>query len=63
MIDAAVICGTPGQVTRRLRESREAGMRHFVFITMSVFVSARAGLYEINASRRIARALRTDGDA
>lgn len=61
VIDMAVICGTPEQVTTRLRAFRDAGMRHFIFIPMSVLVSARAGLYEIRASRRVARALRTDG--
>jgi phthiodiolone/phenolphthiodiolone dimycocerosates ketoreductase len=49
--------GTPKQVTAKLREFGEAGMRHTTLILGSALVSQRAALYSLRALWQIRRAL------
>lgn len=55
---AIAVHGTPEQVTARLREFGEAGMRHAVLALGSAFDSQRAALYSLRALWKIRRALR-----
>jgi phthiodiolone/phenolphthiodiolone dimycocerosates ketoreductase len=51
--------GTPEQVTARLREFGDAGLRHVVLGPLSAFITVRDLVHAGWAVRRIARSLRT----
>ena len=53
------IVGTPEQVTTRLRQFGDAGLRHVVLAPVSAFLTVRDFVYAGWALRRIARSLRT----
>jgi len=53
------LVGTPEQVTDRLRQFGEAGLRHAVLVPLSSVITLRNWVYDVVAVRRIARSLRT----
>lgn len=58
LTEGPLLWGTPRQVTAKLREFAEAGMRHVVLAPVSGLVSKRAALYGLWATGRIAQSLR-----
>lgn len=58
MTDGPLLWGTPEQVTARLREFGDVGLRHVVLEPVSGLVSKRAALFGLRATARVARALR-----
>ena len=59
VIRNGVLVGTPEQVTARLRQFGDAGLRHVVLAPLSAFITVRDFAYAGWAIRRIARSLRT----
>jgi phthiodiolone/phenolphthiodiolone dimycocerosates ketoreductase len=59
VIGAGVIVGTPEQVTARLREFGDAGLRHVVLAPLSAFITVRDLVHAGWAVRRVARSRRT----
>ena len=57
------LIGTPEQVTARLQQFGDAGLRHAVLVPLSSIITVRDFVYAAWAVRRIARALRTDSRA
>ena len=55
VIRNGVLVGTPEQVTARLREFGDAGLRHVVLAPLSAFITVRDFAYAGWAIRRIAR--------
>ncbi len=52
--EGPLIWGTPEQVTSKLREFGEAGLRHVVLSLVSTLISKRAAVYGLRATRKIA---------
>jgi phthiodiolone/phenolphthiodiolone dimycocerosates ketoreductase len=59
VIGTGVIVGTPEQVTARLQQFGDAGLRHVVLGPLSAFITVPDFVYAGWAVRRIARSLRT----
>lgn len=59
VVSNAFLIGTPEQVTARLRQFGDAGLRHAVLVPLSAFITLRDLVYGGWAVRRIARSLRT----
>ena len=59
VIRNGVLVGTPEQVTARLRQFGDAGLRHVVLAPLSAFITVRDFAYAGWAIRRIAGSLRT----
>ncbi len=55
--EGPLLWGTPEQVTRKLREFGDAGLRHVVIAPVSGLVSQRAALYSLRALYEIKRLL------
>jgi phthiodiolone/phenolphthiodiolone dimycocerosates ketoreductase len=55
--EGPLIWGTPEQVTTKLREFGEAGLRHVVLSLVSTLISKRAAVYGLRATRKIARSV------
>ncbi len=53
--EGPLIWGTPEQVTTKLREFGESGLRHVVLSLVSTLISKRAAVYGLRATRKIAR--------
>lgn len=58
VIRNAFLIGTPEQLTDRLRQFGEAGLRHVVLVPLSSVITLRNWVYDVVAVRRIARSLR-----
>ena len=63
VIGTGVIVGTPEQVTARLLQFGDAGLRHVVLGPLSAFITVRDLVYAGWAVRRVARSLRTGWSA
>ncbi|HEU4948920.1 MAG TPA: LLM class flavin-dependent oxidoreductase [Kribbella sp.] len=59
IVRSGIIVGTPDHVARRLREFRDAGMRHAVLAPLSSYLSIQDYVYSGRAIQRIAHALRS----
>ena len=59
VIRNGVLIGTLEQVTARLRQFGDAGLRHVVLAPLSAFITVRDFAYAGLAIRRITRSLRT----
>ena len=59
VIGTGVLVGTPEQVTARLQQFGDAGLRHVVLGPLSAFIAVPDFVYAGWAVRRIARSLRT----
>lgn len=55
--EGPLLWGTPAQVTRKLREFGDAGLRHVVLAPISGLVSRRAAIYSLRALYEIKRLL------
>ncbi|EHR53130.1 flavin-dependent oxidoreductase, F420-dependent methylene-tetrahydromethanopterin reductase [Saccharomonospora marina XMU15] len=60
VVESGVIVGTVEQVCLRLRELREAGLRHVVIGPLSFYLSNHDAAHSVWAVRRIAHTLRRD---
>lgn len=58
MTEGPLLWGTPAQVTAKLRDFGEAGLRHVVLAPVSGLVSPRAALYGLRAAAQVAHSLR-----
>jgi phthiodiolone/phenolphthiodiolone dimycocerosates ketoreductase len=59
VIRTGILVGTPEQISRRLREFGQAGLRHVVLAALSSYLSLPDAVYAGQAIRRIAHLLRT----